>query len=50
MVDISVDQFAGIRSVALEKILEKKKEGLKVVGIYCTFCPRNWYWLPEPSR
>ena len=41
MADISVDQFASIRSVALEKILDKKKEGLKVVGIYCTFCPEE---------
>lgn len=41
MADINVDQFANIRSVALGKILDKKGEGLKVVGIYCTFCPQE---------
>lgn len=39
MADNNVDQFAGIRSKALGKILDKKREGLKVVGIYCAFCP-----------
>lgn len=41
MEDNNVNQFANIRSVALEKILDKKGEGLKVVGIYCTFCPQE---------
>ena len=41
MTDNNVNQFADIRSAALEKILEKKGEGLKVVGIYCTFCPEE---------
>lgn len=37
----NLEQFADIRSVALEKIWVKKKEGLKVVGIYCAFCPQE---------
>jgi len=37
----NVEQFMEIRSVALAKILDEKGQGLKVVGIYCTFCPQE---------
>ena len=41
MTATNVDQFTDIRSLALAKILDEKGKGLKVVGIYCAFCPQE---------
>ncbi len=41
MADSNVEQFMEIRSLALAKILDEKGKGLKVVGIYCAFCPQE---------
>jgi benzoyl-CoA reductase/2-hydroxyglutaryl-CoA dehydratase subunit BcrC/BadD/HgdB len=38
---ISVDDFLKIREKNLMKIKEGKDNGLKVVGIYCTYCPQE---------
>ncbi len=41
MNDSKVNSFMDIRSATVAKMLEAKKEGVKVVGIYCTFCPQE---------
>ncbi len=41
MSKISVDDFMKIRERNLMKIKEGKENGLKVVGIYCTYCPQE---------
>ena len=35
------DYFADIRAKTVEKLLEVRKQGTRVVGIYCTFCPQE---------
>ncbi len=37
----TVDQFMDIRAATVAKMLEEKEKGMKVVGIYCTFCPQE---------
>ena len=41
MSKICVDDFMKIRERNLMKIKEGKENGLKVVGIYCTYCPQE---------
>ena len=41
MSKISVEDFLKIRERNLMKIKEGKETGLKVVGIYCTYCPQE---------
>ena len=35
------EDFLKIREVNILKIKEAKENGLKVVGIYCTYCPQE---------
>ncbi len=41
MSNINVDNFMKIREVNVMKIKEGKEKDLKVVGIYCTYCPQE---------
>jgi benzoyl-CoA reductase/2-hydroxyglutaryl-CoA dehydratase subunit BcrC/BadD/HgdB len=41
MSKVSVEDFLKIRERNLMKIKEGKENGLKVVGIYCTYCPQE---------
>ena len=41
MSEITVNDFLRIREVNLMKIKEGKEKDLKVVGIYCTYCPQE---------
>ncbi|SHH28945.1 Benzoyl-CoA reductase/2-hydroxyglutaryl-CoA dehydratase subunit, BcrC/BadD/HgdB [Thermosyntropha lipolytica DSM 11003] len=41
MPDIDIKDFSSIREVNLMRIKEGKEKGLKVVGIYCTYCPQE---------
>lgn len=41
MSNVSVDDFMKIRERNLIKIKEGKENGLKIVGIYCTYCPQE---------
>lgn len=36
-----IQAFASIREVNLMRIKEAKEKGIKVVGIYCTYCPQE---------
>lgn len=41
MSGISADDFMKIREVNVMRIKEGKEKGLKVVGLYCTYCPQE---------
>ena len=41
MSKIQVEDFMKMRDENIIKIKELKEQGVKVVGIYCTFCPRE---------
>ncbi len=41
MSSISVDDFMKIREVNVMRIKDGKEKGLKVVGLYCTYCPQE---------
>jgi benzoyl-CoA reductase/2-hydroxyglutaryl-CoA dehydratase subunit BcrC/BadD/HgdB len=50
MSEITVNDFLRIREVNLMKIKEGKEKDLKVVGIYCTYCPQELVWLQGQHR
>ncbi len=41
MTEKMIDTFADIRAKTVEMLLEVRKQGTRVVGIYCTFCPQE---------
>lgn len=41
MTDVNVNDFMKIREVNVMRIKEGKENGLKVVGLYCTYCPQE---------
>lgn len=41
MEKVMVEDFMKIREITIAKVLEAREKGVKVVGMYCTFCPQE---------